>query len=416
MADVFISYTREDRDIAAGIARLLSETGVSVFIDEKSIKPGASFPKVIDRELKSARAVIALWSPLSLSRPWVTQECTVGKEVSVLIPLVIKPLNRHKDVPVNLYDTQTIDFEDFRGTRDHPSWPRLIEALADTLNRPELVEADAKLPPAPANTTTTRPIRRRATWLLVAIVSGVVAVVGLGTAVYIFRNTLTPPPATAASAAEPQFDDEASFPAPAAGPIIPPFNNNLPATQLPVVFKDASPVTAELLICGERDASNCTVKPAEPDGHVIFYDGTVIRFRVTSPVAGHLILLAHMPNGVIEVVSPRQDVKNGPPEGQPLAAGNAEPVPALEKIAIHASLEDAAAASEVGEWIFIVIPQLEVLPFNVNTLVRQYLYNDKTYRTDLAGLDRFLQHIKPDALRYSAKWGYGTLTYQMDKP
>ena len=420
MAEVFISYAREDRDRAAVICQLLTEIDVSVFLDERSIQAGESFPKIIDRELKSARAVVALWSPHSLSRPWVIQECMVGKEVSVLIPLVIKTLDRRKDVPVNFFDTHTIDFEDFDGSRVHPSWPKLIDALASALHRSELVDADAKLRPAGAPIPP-RPLRRRKTpWLPIAAAAGVVAIAGLGTAGYVFRDTLFPAQASAtpAPAPEPAFDEASLAPTGAGAPIVP-FANNLPATGLREAFKGASPVTAELLICGNPQAVECLTQPAEPDGHVIFYNDTVIRLRVTSAVKGHLLVLAHMPNGVIEVMSPRRDAANAPPEGQLLTAGQPEPVPAVDETAIHALMEDQTADTEVGQWIFIVVPSLQASPTNIDTLISQYLHGPEDpspYRTSLAGLDRLVKHIKPGALRYGRAWGYGTLTYEMKKP
>lgn len=126
-----------------------------------------------------------------------------------------------------------------------------------------------------------------------------------------------------------------------------------------------------------------------------------------------------MPNGVIEVMSPRQDAANAPPEGQLLTAGQPEAIPAVDETAVHALMEDQTAASEVGQWIFIVVPSLQAKPIDIDTLISQHLHGpeDATpYRTTLAGLDRLVKRIKPGALSYGPAWGYGTLTYEMKKP
>lgn len=61
MADIFLSYAREDREKAEPLARALQEAGWSVWWD-RSILPGASYEQVIEHELSSASSVVVLWS------------------------------------------------------------------------------------------------------------------------------------------------------------------------------------------------------------------------------------------------------------------------------------------------------------------------------------------------------------------
>ena len=49
MADIFLSYAREDRQKAESIARVLRDAGWSVWWD-RSILPGSSFEQVIEHE------------------------------------------------------------------------------------------------------------------------------------------------------------------------------------------------------------------------------------------------------------------------------------------------------------------------------------------------------------------------------
>lgn len=61
MADVFISYAREDRDTAQRIANALETQRYTVWWD-REILAGDQFDEVIERELDLAKSVIVLWS------------------------------------------------------------------------------------------------------------------------------------------------------------------------------------------------------------------------------------------------------------------------------------------------------------------------------------------------------------------
>ena len=61
MADVFISYAREDRPFAARLAHRLEAGGRSVWWD-REILPGKDFAELIAAELARAKAVVVIWS------------------------------------------------------------------------------------------------------------------------------------------------------------------------------------------------------------------------------------------------------------------------------------------------------------------------------------------------------------------
>jgi formylglycine-generating enzyme required for sulfatase activity len=95
MADIFISYAREDRHVAERLAHLLEEQVLDgqkrweVFWD-REILPGAAFVDVIAAELKAARHVIALWSRNSVESRWVRDEAQEGLDRNVLVPVLIE--------------------------------------------------------------------------------------------------------------------------------------------------------------------------------------------------------------------------------------------------------------------------------------------------------------------------------------
>src|SRR5262249_20638906 len=73
MADVFISYCREDRPLTEALARELEQSGYTVWWDT-DLLPYQSFREAIDRELDSASAVIIVWTKRSAASLWVQSE------------------------------------------------------------------------------------------------------------------------------------------------------------------------------------------------------------------------------------------------------------------------------------------------------------------------------------------------------
>ena len=66
MSDVFLSYSREDRDRVAPLVHALEKLGLSVWWD-RAIDPGARFEEEIDQEIQSAGCVVVAWSKHSIS-------------------------------------------------------------------------------------------------------------------------------------------------------------------------------------------------------------------------------------------------------------------------------------------------------------------------------------------------------------
>ena len=144
MADIFLSYARRERHRAEPIRDALESLGLEVFFDVDGLDGGDVFPDVLDRELKSAGAVVSLWSPWSLTRPWIKIESRIGKDRGVLIPVDIADIDPLHDLPAAFYDDQRIDLTDFGGNTAHPGWIKLVKSLARTLRRPELLEREAR--------------------------------------------------------------------------------------------------------------------------------------------------------------------------------------------------------------------------------------------------------------------------------
>lgn len=88
MADVFISYAREDRAYAERLAAAFAERHVSVWWD-RSLKGGSAFHDEIERELQAATRVVVLWSSDARQSHWVRDEARLAQETGKLSPLII---------------------------------------------------------------------------------------------------------------------------------------------------------------------------------------------------------------------------------------------------------------------------------------------------------------------------------------
>src|SRR3954451_17679442 len=88
VADLFVSYAREDRARVAALVALLEGEGWSVFWD-RDIPPGGTWRSYIGRELERAQCVIVAWPEHSVRSEWVIDEAEDAKELGVLVPVLL---------------------------------------------------------------------------------------------------------------------------------------------------------------------------------------------------------------------------------------------------------------------------------------------------------------------------------------
>ncbi len=97
MADIFISYAKEDYNETRLLAALLEAEGYSVWWDTNLVS-GDQFRKVIMTELGRARAVIVVWTENSINSDWVHSEAGRAHADRKLIPVKTKGL-AYTDIP-----------------------------------------------------------------------------------------------------------------------------------------------------------------------------------------------------------------------------------------------------------------------------------------------------------------------------
>jgi hypothetical protein len=97
MADIFISYSKQDRRLAAKLSTWLEAQGWTTWWDT-GLVGGEDFRKVIMAELEKARAVIVIWTDSSIESDWVRSEAGRAQQGRKLIPVKLAHL-RYKDIP-----------------------------------------------------------------------------------------------------------------------------------------------------------------------------------------------------------------------------------------------------------------------------------------------------------------------------
>lgn len=140
MADVFISYAREDRPKAEMIARGLQALGLDCFWDTE-IPPGQTWADYIEGKLSACKAVIVLWSAHSTGSQWVREEARMGRDQNKLIPAMLDA----SPAPFGFGEVQAANLSAWTGATNHADWVRFSNAVHVAVHG-----ADTPLPkPAP---------------------------------------------------------------------------------------------------------------------------------------------------------------------------------------------------------------------------------------------------------------------------
>lgn len=128
MADVFISYKREDRESVERIARAVEESGFSVWWDDR-IGPQAEWDTQIEQAISQARAVIVLWTPRSVESKWVRAEAHHANERGCLIPAILEPCA----IPIAFSLNQTVNLSEWAGEANDRQWKKMMAWVEDVV-------------------------------------------------------------------------------------------------------------------------------------------------------------------------------------------------------------------------------------------------------------------------------------------
>ncbi len=123
LPDIFLSYNREDQAVARRFAEAFEREGFTVWWDA-TLRSGEAYDEVTETALRTAKAVVVLWSKKSVVSRWVRAEATLADRNKTLVPAMIEPCER----PIMFELTQTADLSHWKGDADDRAW---LAYLAD---------------------------------------------------------------------------------------------------------------------------------------------------------------------------------------------------------------------------------------------------------------------------------------------
>jgi hypothetical protein len=161
MADIFLSYSRLDKQQAEILVNALQRPGWTIWWDPE-IEPGESWDDLIEEALEAARNVVVLWSANSRKSRWVRNEARNGFRRCLLVPALIA----EKILPPVEFDhIQAVQLAGWLGEANDGEFRRLCQRLEKFWEKQNLL-SHLRSPAAPVRlgrgpitgTAATRPL------------------------------------------------------------------------------------------------------------------------------------------------------------------------------------------------------------------------------------------------------------------
>jgi adenylate cyclase len=130
MADVFVSYARNDKARVAPLVAAIEAKGWSVWWDPE-ITPGQQFDDQIDTEIGAALAVLVVWTPVSVASRWVRGEAREAAERGILVPVRFEQAR----LPMDVRAIHTTDLDGWGENSASPQAQEFLRALGALIAR-----------------------------------------------------------------------------------------------------------------------------------------------------------------------------------------------------------------------------------------------------------------------------------------
>ena len=125
MADIFVSYGRSAEGQAQQVAEALRSAGYSVWRDDE-LPAHRAYSDVIEERLRSARAVVVLWSAEAARSQWVRAEADVAREAGTLVQISVD--GTLPPMPFN--QIQCADLNGWSGDLSTAGWRKVESSIA----------------------------------------------------------------------------------------------------------------------------------------------------------------------------------------------------------------------------------------------------------------------------------------------
>jgi hypothetical protein len=117
MADVFVSYSRANRDRITGVSDAIEASGYSVWWDRR-LTPSDDYAMLIEREISAAPAVVVAWSETARQSLWVRAEANEALDAGKLVQISLDGAK----LPLPFTMLHFLDFTRWGGERAGEPW------------------------------------------------------------------------------------------------------------------------------------------------------------------------------------------------------------------------------------------------------------------------------------------------------
>lgn len=117
MADVFVSYSRANRERITGVSDAIEASGYSVWWDRR-LTPSDDYAMLIEREISAAPAVVVAWSETARQSLWVRAEANEALDAGKLVQISLDGAK----LPLPFTMLHFLDFTRWGGERAGEPW------------------------------------------------------------------------------------------------------------------------------------------------------------------------------------------------------------------------------------------------------------------------------------------------------
>ena len=140
MSEIFISYSRLDRETVDRLMEELARRGFDVWVDRKDIDGGSDWRAAISQSIRNCRAFLAVLSSNSTGSKKVVQELALADQHRrQIIPLRLDTCEIPADMELQLSTLQWIDFTE-------RSFDEAVDQIESALTKKKRVKPESPLP------------------------------------------------------------------------------------------------------------------------------------------------------------------------------------------------------------------------------------------------------------------------------
>ena len=125
MSDIFISYARTNEPLAKQAGEALRAAGYAVWRDDE-LPAHRAYSEVIEERIKSAKAVLVLWSNDAVKSQWVRAEADAARELGTLVQVSLDGVLP----PMPFNQIQCADLFGWTGDTGWQGWQKVVSSIA----------------------------------------------------------------------------------------------------------------------------------------------------------------------------------------------------------------------------------------------------------------------------------------------